>query len=116
MSAARRHGLYDDPPREPRTRPAWQRILLVVAAMGFVLGIVLSIRAQPDLISGLRYQALIALALVGIPVTVFLNAEEFRLSARLVGQEFSRLTAMEVTIIASVANMLPIPGGTMVRV
>ncbi|MEM9797318.1 MAG: hypothetical protein AAF919_12555 [Pseudomonadota bacterium] len=100
----------------PRRRPPWQRALLIVSALGFVLGIVLSIRARPELVSDLSYGPLVALALVAIPITVLLNAEEFRLSARLLGQEVPRIAAAEVTIVASVANMLPIPGGTMVRV
>lgn len=97
-------------------RPLWQRALLILAALGFALGIYLSIRAQPELISDLDYQPLLVLALFAIPVTVLLNAEEFRLSAHLVGQDFPRAAAAEVTIVASVANMLPIPGGTMVRI
>ena len=97
-------------------RPLWQRALLFVAAIGFAFGIVLSIRARPELISDLDYRPLIILALMAVPATVLLHAEEFRLSARLVGQDLSRVAAAEVTIVASVANMLPIPGGTMVRI
>lgn len=97
-------------------RPLWQRLLLIVAAIGFAAGVYLSIRAKPDLIEDLNYRPLLLLALIAVPVTVMLNAEEFRLSGRLVGRDFSRLSALEVTIVASVANMLPIPGGTMVRI
>jgi hypothetical protein len=82
----------------------------------FAVGIVLSIRARPELVSDLSYGPLVALALAGVPITVLLNTEEFRLSAQLLGQDVPRLTAAEVTVVASVANMLPIPGGTIVRV
>jgi len=97
-------------------RPMWQRLLLIVAAIGFAVGVYLSIRAKPDLVSDLNLGPLVALALVGVPVTVFLNAEEFRLSAELVGRSFSRVASLEIAIVAGVANMLPIPGGTLVRV
>ena len=97
-------------------RPLWQRLLLIVAAVGFALGVYLSIRARPELVSDLNYLPLFLLAAFGVPVTVLLNAEEFRLSGQLVGRKFSRVSAVDITIVASVANMLPIPGGTMVRI
>ncbi len=94
----------------------WLRVVLIVAAIGFVLGIYLSYRAQPDLLSNPNWGPLIAVAVIGVPVTVALNMLEFQASAKLVGLRFSLVQAAEITIIGSVANMLPIPGGTMVRV
>ncbi|WP_299949850.1 lysylphosphatidylglycerol synthase domain-containing protein [uncultured Ruegeria sp.] len=97
-------------------RPLWQRGLLIIAALGFALGVYLSIRARPELISDLNFGPLFILAAVCVPFTVLLNTEEFRLSGLLVGHHFPRISALEITIVASVANMLPIPGGTMVRI
>lgn len=101
---------------EARSRPLWMRIILVLAAFGFVLGIYLSWRAQPDLLDKLALGPLLYVIGIGIPLTVLLNILEFQTSARLVYQHFSLGRSAEITIIGSVANMLPIPGGTMVRV
>ena len=87
-----------------------------VAFLGFVLGIYLSYRVQPDVLSNLNWGPFALVALVGVPMIVVLNTLEFQLSARLLERRFSFSQAAEVTIIGSVANMLPLPGGTMVRV
>ena len=96
--------------------PLWRRNILIIAAVGFVVGIVLSLRAQPDILSNLKWMPLVLLALVCIPVTLLLNTLEFGMSARLIGHKFPFWKSAETTIIGSVANMLPIPGGTIVRV
>ncbi|MCY4333421.1 MAG: lysylphosphatidylglycerol synthase domain-containing protein [Litoreibacter sp.] len=99
-----------------KSQPLWRRVLLVIAALGFILGIVLSYRAQPEVFSNLNPGILLLLASVAVPLTVLLNALEFQKSAALLGQKLALGPAAEVTIIGSVANMLPIPGGTMVRI
>ena len=96
--------------------PRWRRPILIVAAIGFAVGILLSLQAQPDVFTELRWLPLALLALAAIPVTIALNAWEFQLSARLIGHEIGFGSAMETTIIGGVANMLPLPGGTIVRV
>ncbi len=96
--------------------PLWRRSILIIAAVGFVIGIVLSIRAQPNILSDLNWTPLVLVALVCIPVTLLLNTLEFGMSARLIGYKFPFWKAVETTIIGSVANMLPIPGGTIVRI
>lgn len=96
--------------------PKLQRIALFVAFVGFVVGIVLSLRAQPDLLSGLNWLPLSLLCVFAIPVTIFLNALEFKLTGKLLSQDVSLPEATEITILAGVANMLPLPGGTIVRV
>lgn len=96
--------------------PALRRGVLVMAAVGFVIGIWLSFRAQPDILARVELVPLILLVAVAIPATLALNALEFSLSARLIGQQLPFRKAMEITIIGSVANMLPLPGGTMMRI
>lgn len=97
-------------------KPLWRRAVLILAAFGFGLGIFLSYRAQPDAFTDLNFGPLIVLALFTIPATVLLNALEFRGSAQLIGHDIGLAQAAEITIVGSVANMLPIPGGTMVRI
>lgn len=96
--------------------PAIRRAVLIVAAAGFLVGIWLSFRAQPDILARVELTPLILLVAVAIPATLALNAIEFLLSARLIGQKLPFRKSMEITIIGSVANMLPLPGGTMMRI
>ena len=96
--------------------PFWRRAILIVAALGFAIGIVLSVRAQPQVFNNLQWLPILWLVVVAIPVTLALNAREFVLSARLIGRHIGFRSALETTIIGGVANMLPLPGGVMVRV
>jgi hypothetical protein len=96
--------------------PAIRRAVLIVAAAGFLVGIWLSFCAQPDILTRVEVIPLILLVAIAIPATLALNALEFLLSARLIGQQLPFRKSMEITIIGSVANMLPLPGGTMMRI
>ena len=87
-----------------------------MAAAGFGIGVIYSYRAQPEIFSNLSLAPLVAIAAIGIPATVYLNALEFQLTAKLIRRPFNLAQSAEITVIGSVANMLPIPGGTMVRV
>ena len=89
--------------------------MLAVAAGAFALGIVLSLRSAPHLLSNVDWRAVAVLALMATPATLALNALEFSLSGRLVGQDIPFGRAMGVTIVGSAANLLPLPGATLVR-
>lgn len=103
---------------EPKalSSPRWRRPILIIAAAGFALGILLSLRAQPDAFDNVAWLPLCLLAFAAVPATIALNALEFQLSARLIGHEIGFGSAVKTTIIGGVANMLPLPGGTIVRV
>jgi hypothetical protein len=96
--------------------PSVRRFILILASAGFLVGIWLSLRDQPDILNRIEWLPLMLLVAVAIPLTLFLNALEFYLSARLIGQKIAFWRTMEITIIGSVANMLPLPGGTLVRI
>jgi uncharacterized membrane protein YbhN (UPF0104 family) len=89
---------------------------LAVAALGFFAGAVLSIRARPELVQGLAVLPVLGILLLGVPGTMLLNATEFRLTGRLVGQWIPYGRALETAVISSAANLLPLPGGSIVRV
>ncbi len=97
-------------------RPLWVRVVILLAAIGFVLGLYLSYRAHPELLANPNWGSIALVAIIGVPVILILNALELQVSANLIGQQFSFSQAAEVTVIGSAANMLPLPGGTMVRV
>jgi uncharacterized membrane protein YbhN (UPF0104 family) len=96
--------------------PRVRRAVLLTAALGLAAGIVVSVRAQPGIFNDLHLVPILLVTVIAIPATVFLNAYEFLLSARLIGRHIALRSALETTIVASVANMLPLPGGSIVRV
>jgi len=89
--------------------------MLVIAASAFAAGIILSLRSFPSLLSELNWQPILTMALVATPATLALNALEFSLSARLIGQSVPFGRALTVTIVGSAANLLPLPGAALVR-
>jgi len=67
------------------------------------------------LLSEVNWSAILLMALIATPATLLLNAVEFSLSARLIGQSIPLARSMSVTIVGSAANLLPLPGATLVR-
>jgi hypothetical protein len=59
--------------------------------------------------------SLIAAAAALVPATLLFNAAEYKLAARLAGYEVGLRTAFRVGLIASAANLLPVPGAVAVR-
>jgi len=97
-------------------RPRVRALLLGVAVLGFAGGIVLALRARPATLENLDWRPLLALVSLALPAAVLGNAYEFSLSARLIGRRVSFRTALETTILGNAASLLPLPGGTVVRV
>lgn len=64
----------------------------------------------------LMWPWLVGAALAGVPVGVALNVLELLLAARVAGRDLSVPAACRVTLLASAANLLPLPGGVLVRV
>jgi hypothetical protein len=63
-----------------------------------------------------RWWLLLPVAIVGVPASVLVNALEFRVSARMAGTRVSYPRAVIVMLLARAASLLPLPGGTIVRV
>jgi hypothetical protein len=95
----------------PRVRP-W---LFAATALVFVTLAVTSFRSLPD--DGRSAQpALVAvLILVTTPATLALNALEYRFMGSRLGHRIGFRHALRVSLIASIANYLPAPGGVAVR-
>ncbi len=96
-------------------RPGLRRWALWLALGVLVAGLVLSVRAQPDVVTELDWRPLAALLLLVIPVVKLLNVFEYILSGRLLGKSIGLMEGLEVTTIGAAANMLPLPGSTLVR-
>jgi hypothetical protein len=93
-----------------------RRYALLVAAAVFVVVAVLGWRNLPADQRHLHVGAALAVLLVLAPVTTLLNGLEFAGSARLVGQHASLSMSVRVAVLATAANLLPLPGAVLVRV
>jgi hypothetical protein len=89
---------------------------IVVLGLGFLIfGTVVSL-ARLDLSAAeMRWDAIIAAAVLGL-LLIPLNALEFAASGRLAGTNVAFGRAVEVTIVASAFNVLPVPAGIAVRI
>ena len=65
--------------------------------------------------SDLSWGALLLLVGVGVPLLAVLNGEEFRAMARLLGHRTPFVEGLQVSVLGSAANILPVPGAALVR-
>jgi uncharacterized membrane protein YbhN (UPF0104 family) len=95
--------------------PGWARqATFVAAAIAFTAAIVTILRSHPELLESTDPVTLLAVVAL-VPLMVSLNAAEYRLSGRYIGLEIRWRKALEITVLGSAANMLPIPGAVLVR-
>ncbi len=95
--------------------PRWIRSTVwVLAAAAFIAAAVMIIRKNPALLHDLRLLPLTA-ALALVPFAIGLNVLEYRLSAMYLDLSVTWAKALEVIVLGSAANMLPLPGATVVR-
>ncbi|HEX8803545.1 MAG TPA: lysylphosphatidylglycerol synthase domain-containing protein, partial [Acidimicrobiales bacterium] len=97
--------------RRPRVRP-W---LFAATALVFVILAVASFRSLPDEGRDARPELFAVLVLVTTPATLTLNALEYRFMGSTLGHRIGFRHAMRVSLVASIANYLPAPGGVAVR-
>lgn len=99
-----------------QAREGTQNPWLLVAAVAVFIGFtVLAVRALPKFDKPIRWELLIIAALVIVPLTVGLNALEFRLMAHFANHHPPPLEIVQITVLGSAANLLPVPGAVMVR-
>jgi hypothetical protein len=92
-----------------------ERIAMLVAALIFVGGSVLAYVNLPASASEPIWTLLIVVAIVGVPLTVATNAAEYVMSANMLGYRAPFGSALKVSLLATAANMLPLPGSVLVR-
>ncbi len=93
-----------------------RRIGLWISIPALVAGIAVSILMHPNALFGLDWRYLAVVALLGVPAMTALNALEYVLTARLLGQRIGPAYALDITVMGTAANMLPLPGGPLIRV
>jgi len=92
-----------------------RRAALFIAFCAFAAALVWALFGISDLWSRIEFLPLVLLLLIGVPVTIVLNAAEFRAMLEAACVPAPWRMALEVTIYTSAANMLPIPGGVITR-
>lgn len=92
-----------------------QTVGFLIGLAILVVGVALSLRTLPDLLQRLHPLPYAVLLLVGVPAAVALNTYEYQLITAMGGRRVRWVDALEVSIVTSIANMLPFPGGAMAR-
>jgi uncharacterized membrane protein YbhN (UPF0104 family) len=93
-----------------------KKVILIIAIILLLMGIYYSILDNPEILNNINWKWIGLVLVAGVPLTVFFNAYEFFISAKMISVHVSFVKSIEVTVIGSAANMLPIPGSTIVRV
>jgi hypothetical protein len=88
----------------------------LAGAAVFALGGYLAWRSLNLTAAELRWGPLLLAVGVGVPLTALANAYEYRVSAIMLGHTVGLLYALRISILATAANLLPIPGSALVRV
>jgi hypothetical protein len=88
-----------------------------VLGSAFVLFVVISVLSFGALPHGLHFHwwVLPVLVLVTTPMMVAANSAEYRVMGEMSGYHVGWLDSARLTIIASAANLLPLPGGIVIR-
>jgi hypothetical protein len=100
--------------RRPSVRT--ERALLVIASAAMVVGAWYAVRQGALEPAEFRWGPLLLAAVVGVPLTAATNAVEYWITGRAAGASFGPLVALRTTILATAANLLPLPGGPLVRI
>jgi uncharacterized membrane protein YbhN (UPF0104 family) len=87
---------------------------LVAAMVLFVGSGVFAFRELPSIDAAPEWWILV-LTGIGVPTIAVLNSLEYHLMGKLVDHKVGAWDAMRVTVVASAANLLPIPGAAVVR-
>lgn len=94
--------------------PRGRRVLLLVSAAGVVAAAVWAWRRSGLAPGDLHATALLVALFVAAPLSLALRAAEFDLAARLVHRPVTARRALDVALVASAANLLPVPGSLLV--
>lgn len=88
---------------------------ILLAVVLFFGGLALALAARPELFRDVDLSVWV-LVLACVPLTVLLNSCQFWLTACLLRVPMPPARAVLVTLLSTAANMLPLPGGSVVRI
>jgi uncharacterized membrane protein YbhN (UPF0104 family) len=89
--------------------------LLVLALALFIVFTVVAFRNLPPIDQPIRWELILVAGLVCVPVITALNALEYRVMAHFADHHPPALEIVQVSIMGSAANLLPVPGAVVVR-
>lgn len=93
-----------------------QQLALWISLALFAVATVLALRSLPPIPGGVRWIPLVVVAVVLVPLGTLANAGEYAVTVAATGERVRLLPAVRVALMASAANLLPIPGAVLVRV
>jgi len=92
-----------------------QNWAFLFAMVLFIYGLWKSISQKPEIFQNIDYYYLPILIIL-VPLSFSVMAIRFKLSAEVIDSNFTFWQSMKVIVLSGAANMLPVPGGIMVRV
>lgn len=95
---------------------AHRRTAMWISLAVFVVATALAVRGLPPIDGGIRWVPLVLVAAVLVPVGTAANAGEYAVTVAASGGRVPLVAALRVALMASAANLLPIPGAVLVRV
>jgi hypothetical protein len=99
-------------PQSPKVR----RLLVAAATLVFVVATLAAWRALPPTDAPLSWLPLAVVAIIGMPALLVLNSAEYVIAVQAVGGRVGLAGALRLNVVASAANLLPIPGSILVRI
>jgi uncharacterized membrane protein YbhN (UPF0104 family) len=91
------------------------RIALAVAVVIFLAASIIGVLNLPEVDADPRWELLVLVGLVGVPLMLLFNAVEYQVGGSILGYRIPFGPAVRVSVIASAANVLPVPGAVLVR-
>jgi hypothetical protein len=89
--------------------------LLVFAVVLFVVFTVIAFRNLPPIERPIRWELILLTGLVCVPISTALNALEYRVMAHFADHHPPALEIVQVSVLGTAANLLPVPGAVVVR-
>lgn len=87
----------------------------IIAAMTFFVGFYISYQQQPTVFINLNWPMVAFIYILVLPVVAIINTLRFKLTAKAFNLDYSFQRSFVITVYSTVANMLPLPGGLLVR-
>jgi hypothetical protein len=104
---------------DQRAQPIPARLrngILIAATVGIVLASFWAWSSSGLSASSMEWLPILIAFAVAAPLSLLLKAAEFHVAARIVGQSPGRGRSLEVAVVSSAANLLPLPGSLLVTV
>lgn len=95
--------------------PRVRGVGILLAVLAFAGGGALALGARPQLLHQVEVLTWL-LVLACVPMTVLANSSQFWLTAHLLNVPMPLVRAFLITLLSTAANMLPLPGGSLVRI